>query len=128
MSSSRNGSDALNLPARLLNMRSSHAPEIKISFDGAQRTYSTLDQLQGHVAITASRDTPFADIEIDLVGTSRTYVERLTTTAVSSGRSEAFHQFLKLQQPRLQEYYPENKLMKAGETYKFPFVFVVRLS
>jgi hypothetical protein len=42
-----------------------------------------------------------------------------------SSRSEAFHQFLKLQQPRLDRLYPAEGILKAGQSYEFPFLFVI---
>lgn len=52
-------------------------------------------------------------------------MEKLTTTASLPGRSEAFHQFLKLTQPIEESMYPQPRVLEAGRTYKFPFLFVV---
>ncbi|CAK4033287.1 Hypothetical predicted protein [Lecanosticta acicola] len=124
---SRSGSDAANnMPSMLRGLyQSAHKPDIKINLDNRRTTCTTLDKLQGVVQITAPTDTSFDDIDVEFVGTSRTYVERLTTAAAVSGRSEAFHQFLKLLMPRMQQHYPQDKILKAGQTYEFPFVFVV---
>ena len=84
-----------------------------------------MDEIRGTVSITPPVDTKVDDVDIEFVGTSRTYVERLTTAAAVSGRSEAFHQFLKLEQPGLHMFYPDSGVMKAGQTYDFPFVFAV---
>lgn len=113
------------MPAKLRHFMQVQKPDIKITLNSKKRTYTTLDQIDGKVSITAPVDTPFDGIEIEFVGTSRTFVERLTTAAAVSGRSEAFHQFLKLTQPRLQDQYPEDQILKAGQRYDFPFVFVV---
>ncbi|TKA66539.1 hypothetical protein B0A49_10481 [Cryomyces minteri] len=84
-----------------------------------------MDKLEGVVSITAERDTRFEDIEITFTGTSKTYVEKMTTTAAVSGRSEARHQFLKLTQPMPQSAYPQPRILERGRTYKFPFLFIV---
>ena len=113
------------MPGKLRNLVQAQKPEIKIHLTSRKRTYTTLDRIEGTVSITASVDTRFDVVDIEFVGTSRTYVERLTTAAAASGRSEAFHQFLKLTQPGLREHYPADGILKARQTYEFPFVFVV---
>lgn len=100
-------------------------PDIKILFDPAQKTYSTLDLIEGHVEITAHVDTPFCEVTIEFIGTSRTFVEKMSTAAAMSGRTEAYHNFLRLDQPNLDRLYPQGSAFKAGETYKFPFMFKV---
>lgn len=117
--------DGLNMPAKLRNLVQAPKPDIRISFGTKKKTYTTLDRIEGAVTVNAPFDTPFDTLDIEFVGTSRTYVERLTTAAAATGRSEAFHQFLKLQQPGLQEYFPEDLVLRAGVTYDFPFVFAV---
>lgn len=99
--------------------------DIKIVLQSKRKVYSTLDRIQGFVTVTPLGDVPFDDIDIDFVGTSRTYVERLTTAAAVSGRSQAFHQFLRLSQPGVAQYYPADQILRAGQEYKIPFVFVV---
>ncbi|KAK5678616.1 hypothetical protein LTS10_009060 [Elasticomyces elasticus] len=121
---STNG-DILAMPSKLRSLMLAQKPDIKINLASRKKVFSTLDTIEGTVTITAPEDIRFDSVEIEFLGTSRTFVERLTTAASVSGRSEAFHQFLKLVQPGLQEYYPENSILKAGETYDFPFVFVV---
>ena len=113
------------MPAKLRHLVQAQKPEIKITFHSKKKTYTTLDRIEGVVTIAAPIDTPFDAIDIEFVGTSRTYVERLTTAAAASGRSEAFHQFLKLSQPGLQDLYPEDLVLRAGKSYDFPFVFAV---
>lgn len=125
MSVSSVSGQAAAMQSKLRNLYQAQKPDISIVLNNKRTTYTTLDKLEGVVNITAPTDTSFDDVEIEFVGTSRTYVERLTTAAAISGRSEAFHQFLKLQQPRMQQHYPENKILEAGKTYSFPFLFVV---
>lgn len=113
------------MPAKLRHLVQAQKPDIKINLASGKRTYTTLDKIEGTISITAPVDTHFDAVDIEFIGTCRTYVERLTTAAAVSGRSEAFHQFLKLTQPGLQQHYPGNSILKAGQTYDFAFVFVV---
>lgn len=102
-----------------------HTIKIEVQIKGPQPTYTTLDRIEGTVWIKALKQTSFDDIDIEFVGTSMTSVERLTAAAAVSGRSEAFHQFLKLQDKSVQEIYPEDRILEADKTYKFPFLFVI---
>ena len=113
------------MPSKLRNLVNTQRPDIKIEFSSKKDTYTTLDRIEGVAIVTAPVDTDFDTIEVEFIGTSRTYVERLTTAAAASGRSEAFHQFLKLCQPGLEQHYPHCQVLKAGIPYKFPFVFAV---
>jgi len=126
MSTSPNSSsDAVNMQAKIRSLYQGQKPEIRIHLHNKKKAYTTHEQLEGVVSIVAPCDISFDDIDIEFVGTSRTYVERLTTAAAVSGRSEAFHQFLKLQQPDLETLYPENNILVAGQKYEFPFIFVI---
>jgi hypothetical protein len=113
------------MAAKLRGLYQAQKPEIKITLSHKQKLYTTLDRVEGKVIIVTPVDVPFDEVEIDFIGTSRTYVERVSTAATMSGRSEAFHQFLKLQQPRLDRLYPTGGVFKAGQAYEFPFLFVV---
>lgn len=119
------GSDGSPNMQRLRNLYQAQKPDIRIKLNDERDVYTTLDQINGVVSITAPRDTSFDDIEVAFLGTSKTYVERLTTAAAISGRSEAFHQFLKMEDKSVQDRYPEGNMLKAGVTYEFPFYFVV---
>ena len=113
------------MPSKLRSLVHIQKPDINVSFTSKKKTYTTLDRIEGVITITAPVDTHFDSVDIEFLGTSRTYVERLTTSAAASGRSEAFHQFLKLLQPFCESHYPEDKILKAGQAYDFPFVFAV---
>ncbi|KAF2483744.1 hypothetical protein BDY17DRAFT_316990 [Neohortaea acidophila] len=113
------------MPSKLRNLVQTAKPDIKIHFDHPKSTYTTLDRLEGTVTITAPHDTRFDSVDIEFIGTSRTFVERFTTAAAASGRSEAYHQFLKLSQPGNEQYYPADFVLQAGVAYEFPFIFAV---
>ncbi|KAK4990610.1 hypothetical protein LTR50_002466 [Elasticomyces elasticus] len=112
------------MAAKVKNMAQRAKPEIKVRVD-TRKSYSTLDKLEGVVSITALSDTRFDTVEIDFVGTSKTFVERLTAAPSINGRSEAFHQFLKLSQPIPETSIPPLRTLEAGKTYDFPFLFVI---
>ncbi|KAI7278392.1 hypothetical protein KC345_g5985 [Hortaea werneckii] len=113
------------VPARLRHLVQAPRVDISIKLASRKHVFTTLDKIEGVASVTATADTYFDDVEIEFVGTARTFLERLTTAAAASGRSEAFHQFLKLTQPGLEDHYPEANILKAGQTYDFPFVFGV---
>ena len=85
-------------------------------------TYTSLDQINGDVVITPVQDTRFSEVYITFEGVAKTYVEKVATTSPTNGRTEAFQSFLRLVQPVERS---DMEVMQAGETYKFPFTFVV---
>lgn len=111
-----------------LKMKSTR-PQIRIAIDGAEdswvMTYSTLDRIEGKVFVTCPVKTNIESIAIDFVGTTRTFVEKLSTATAISGRTEALHQFLKLSQPIPEAAWPTGRVLEANQTYEFKFVFVI---
>lgn len=105
-------------------------PVIEISLnDGQQKdfvpSYTSRDHIQGVVSITARYDTPFDEIYVTFEGTTKTFVEKISTALPAHGRTEAFHVFLRLIQPINAESLPEDLILRAGQTYSIPFTFVV---
>ncbi len=92
---------------------------------GFVNTYSTHDAIKGEVVITFERDTHFDDLMITFEGQTLTYVEKIATTAPTTGRTTGRHTFLKLLQPIDPSHLPEDRNAKAGVKYQFPFTFVV---
>ncbi|KAI4254130.1 MAG: hypothetical protein LQ352_003265 [Teloschistes flavicans] len=88
-------------------------------------TYTSLEQIRGTVSLTAPVDTKIGQIHIGFEGICKTYVEKVATSSPTHGRTEAFHTFLRLGQPIQEAEYPPDHIAKAGETYTFPFIFVV---
>lgn len=117
--------EAMNMSSRLRSLVQAPKPDISFQLSSRKKTYTTLDRIEGVVTVVAPVDTNFDSVEIEFIGTSRTFVERMTSAAAASGRSEAFHQFLKLSQPGLHELYPEDLVLRAGQPYRFPFVFAI---
>ncbi|KAF4556083.1 Hypothetical protein D9617_1g079580 [Elsinoe fawcettii] len=111
-----------------LKMKSTR-PQIRIAIDGAEdswvMTYSTLDRIEGKVFITCPVKTNIESLSIDFVGTTKTFVEKLSTATAISGRTEAMHQFLKLSQPIPETSWPTGRVLEANRPYEFKFLFVV---
>ncbi|MCJ1291676.1 hypothetical protein MMC34_003221 [Xylographa carneopallida] len=105
-------------------------PKIDITLNDPQEenvvpSYTTLDKIEGTVSISAPVDLNFDDIHITFQGSTRTYVEKVSSTHAAFDRSKAYHSFLRLSQPIKDADYPENNILKAGEIYTYPFTFVV---
>lgn len=105
-------------------------PVIEISLKDEDKNvpapaYTTLDQIEGEASITAPSDTRFDTIEITFTGSERTYVEKLSTTAPTSTKTFAYRPFLELKQPIDAAASPEDRVIRAGQPYKLPFMFVI---
>lgn len=112
------------------NLGSKSKPVISITLNDDQQhafvpSYTSSDEIRGVVSITTSCDTTFDEVYITFEGATRTFVEKIATTAPTSGRTEAFQNFLRLVQPMDDATFPEPRIAKAGQTYRFPFTFVV---
>ncbi|EXJ66292.1 uncharacterized protein A1O5_10444 [Cladophialophora psammophila CBS 110553] len=102
--------------------------EIDIVLDGEAdfvHSYSTYDEIKGRVDVRFEKDTSFDDLSITFEGQSCTYVEKIATTAPTTGRTTGRHTFLKVQQPIPESLLPENGTFEAGVSYSIPFTFVV---
>ncbi|KAL8718582.1 MAG: hypothetical protein Q9225_004298 [Loekoesia sp. 1 TL-2023] len=110
--------------------RGKEKPTIEISLtDGQQHvfipSYTSLDQIQGKVTLTAQVDTKIDQIYITFEGVVKTYVEKIATSSPTNGRTEAYQCFLRLVQPMEEEAFPDSNTLDAGKTYTFPFTFAV---
>lgn len=125
--STRSSSSSTNggMSSRLRTLALGTKPHVAITLDNEQATYTTLDRIAGKVEITAAVSTRFEDVDIQFIGMSKTFVERLHATPSMSRGTSAFHQFLKLTQPIPESAYPQPRILEAGRTYEFPFLFVV---
>lgn len=120
----RRGSATIDALARGLRKKS----EVEVVLSGKHefvRTYSTFDQIQGHVELKFDRDTIINDMTVSLEGQSNTFVEKIAAASPTTGRTTGKHTFLRVQQPISAECLPENMLARAQETYTVPFTFVV---
>lgn len=117
--------------ARMKNLVVTPKPVIEVTLTDDQKDafvpqYTSLDEITGEVSITASCDTSFDDIYITFEGSTRTFVEKIATTSPTNGRTEAFHNFVRLVQPIDSSSLPSPRVIEAGKSYKFPFTFVVQ--
>ena len=92
---------------------------------GFVNCYSTHDAIKGEVIVSFERDTHFDDMMITFEGQTATYVEKVATTAPTTGRTTGKHVFLKLLQPIDSANLPRHNNATAGTRYQFPFTFVV---
>ncbi|KAE9368803.1 hypothetical protein N431DRAFT_470490 [Stipitochalara longipes BDJ] len=101
-------------------------PDMDILLDNHEegKIYTTLDALSGRVEITAPQNARFDEIQITLEGVVKTYVENLSPHTTRA-RTTAVHNFLRLTMPMRDADYPQPRIAEAGQTYKFPFNFVV---
>lgn len=117
--------------AKMKNLVLTPKPVIEVTLTDDQKDafvpqYTSLDEIKGEVSITASCDTSFDDIYITFEGSTRTFVEKIATTSPTNGRTEAFHNFVRLVQPMDSSAFPNPRVIEAGKTYRFPFTFVVQ--
>lgn len=102
--------------------------EIEIVLDGGDdfvHSYTTHDEIKGEVILKFEKDTAIDDLVITFEGLTFTYVEKIATTAPTTGRTTGRHTFLKLLQPVDVDSLPANRIAKSGESYPVPFQFVV---
>jgi hypothetical protein len=104
-------------------------PEAEIVLEGQEsgyvHVYSTHDEIKGKVNLKFEKDTTLDELIITFEGMSQTYVEKIASTAPTSGRTTGRHVFLKLLQPVDSDDLPEDNLLKAGQTYSVDFLFRV---
>lgn len=105
-------------------------PVVKVTLTDDQKDrfapqYTSLDEIKGQVSITASCDTSFDDIYISFEGAARTFVEKIATASPTNGRTEAYHNFIRLIHPIEPSAFPDPRVIEAGKVYEFPFTFVV---
>ena len=116
--------------ARMKDLVVPPKPVIEVTLTDDQKDkfapqYTSLDEIKGEVSITAPCDTSFDDIYISFEGSTRTFVEKLASTSPTTGRTEAFHNFVRLIQPLDASTISDPRIIEAGKVYKFPFTFVV---
>lgn len=120
----RRGSATVQAFTRSLRKKS----EIEIVLEGEEsfiRTYSTFDQIKGHVEIKFEKDTLIGDMMISFEGQSQTYVEKIASATPTTGRTTGRHTFLRVQQPISFGTLPADNVAKANTPYSFPFTFIV---
>jgi hypothetical protein len=92
---------------------------IHISNHYQSKIYTTASDVSGHVEVNTSRDVQVDNVQILLVGTSRTSIGASNLPQATS------HTFLKLMMPIPESDYPTSRCFEAGRTYTIPFHFVI---
>ncbi|KAG9595819.1 hypothetical protein KCU86_g5166, partial [Aureobasidium melanogenum] len=113
------------MASKLRTLALGSKPHINIVLNDERSSYSTLDKLSGKVEIVVPHSTRFDEVEIQFIGTTKTFLDKMPSTPGLAGGQSAFHQFLKLRQPISESSYPQPRVFEPGRTYEFPFVFVV---
>ncbi|KAJ4392607.1 hypothetical protein N0V85_006926, partial [Neurospora sp. IMI 360204] len=113
--SSELGPNAANKPAPY--QRSNI--DINITNHYSSKVYTSSSPVVGDVTITTKRDVRFDDIEIILLGNTRTRTEGVNSPA------EIAHTFLKLVMPIPSSTYPVPRVLETGRKLTIPFEFVI---
>jgi hypothetical protein len=105
-------------------------PLVDITLDDPQHgcfvpSYTTLETIKGHVAITSPADLRFDELHINFQGTARTFVEKMAPSSSHLARTAATHTFLRMVQPISRAALPADLVFRAGSTYRIAFTFVV---
>ena len=88
-------------------------------------SYTSLDEISGEVSITVPSTTAFDQVYITFEGSAKTSIEKVASTAPTTGKTEAFQSFLRLVQPIEDAAFPEPRVFEEGHKYSFPFTFNV---
>ncbi|KAI0193804.1 arrestin [Astrocystis sublimbata] len=83
------------------------------------KIYTTSSTVSGRLEVKAIHDVQFDNVEILLLGVSKTRNDAISIPQATS------HTFLKLIMPVPESCYPETRRFKAGSTYTIPFHFVI---
>ncbi|KAG9558675.1 hypothetical protein KCU71_g10366, partial [Aureobasidium melanogenum] len=113
------------MASKLRTLALGSKPHVNIVLNDERSSYSTSDKLSGKVEIVVAHSTRFDEVEIQFIGTTKTFLDKMPSTPGLAGGQSAFHQFLKLRQPISESSYPQPRVFEPGRTYEFPFVFVV---
>ncbi|KIW11274.1 hypothetical protein PV08_10574 [Exophiala spinifera] len=112
--------------ANAIGLRKRNAIDIVLAGDNDfVHSYSTHDEIKGHIEVKFEKDTEFDELAITFEGHGATYVERTAATAPAACRATGQHTFLKVQQPIADYLLPEDSIFRANNTYRIPFTFVV---
>ena len=91
--------------------------------DAFMPQYTSLDEINGQVSITAASKTSFHNLFITFEGSTKTFVEKVVATTAASSKIEKSYTFIRLAQDELA--LPNPHFFEAGRAYTFPFNFVV---
>jgi hypothetical protein len=104
-----------------LKGKMSKKPEVNITINGHfnSKVYTTNSEISGEIVITPTRNIRFEHVDISLDGSSQTRRDGPDMTHITT------HRFLRLEMPIDDSEYPASRVLEAGTTYTFPFIFNV---
>ena len=85
----------------------------------SSKVYTTGSSVSGNVVIITKRDIRFDNLQILLLGNTKTRVDGVNSP------QEVSHTFLKLVMPIPESSYPVPRVLEAGREYTIPFHFVI---
>lgn len=100
-------------------------PKMEVHLERDSSEFTTGDRIHGKVVIEAQAETHFDNIEIKLMGESKTFVDLMSALPGHQEITKSSQNFLTLRQPGLESRYPLDRTLQRGTTYEFPFEFVV---
>jgi len=100
-------------------------PKMEVHLERDSNEFTTGDRIHGKVVIEAQAETYFDNIEIKLMGQSKTFVDLMSALPGHQEITKSSQTFLTLRQPGLKSRYPLDRTLQRGTTYEFPFEFVV---
>ncbi|KAJ5342858.1 hypothetical protein N7541_011982 [Penicillium brevicompactum] len=85
--------------------------------------FRTHDKINGEVIFTPRQQTSVEDISIELTGVTKTEVENMNSH-IATSPPKLEKKFLSMQHP-IPDFLWDTKRLEPGQTYRFPFTFVV---
>ncbi|KAK9857481.1 hypothetical protein MYU51_020963 [Penicillium brevicompactum] len=85
--------------------------------------FRTHDKINGEVIFTPHQQTSVEDISIELTGVTKTEVENMNSH-IATSPPKLEKKFLSMQHP-IPDFLWDTKRLEPGQTYRFPFTFVV---
>ena len=98
---------------------------MEVHLERHSNEFTTGDRIQGKLVIEAQAETQFDNIEIKLMGQSKTFVDLMSALPGHQEITKSSQTFLTLRQPGLESRYPLDRTLQRGTAYDFPFEFVV---
>lgn len=109
---------------QMQNTDSQSALTVSINSDD-RRIFRTLELICGTVEVRPTCDTSFNVVEIELLGTAKTTGRRVVAEAPFARDVTTSHRFLKLEQPDVHLFCPNDRVFRAGCVYRMPFKFAI---
>ena len=85
--------------------------------------YTSLDEINGQVSITAASETSFHNVFLTFEGSTKTFAEKVAATSAVTSKIEKSYTFIRLVHDDIA--LPNPRAFEAGQAYTFPFNFVV---